>query len=281
MKKSHTFAAFKARRYAWPTTVLALAVGCSFQDFDYLQSGSSTTSGASSGGTTGSSGGGQGGSGASGGGSGGASASASGSGGSGGSGTASGGSIGSTNTSGSVGGAGGADSDTSAGGAAGAAGSPGGGINVLVNPSFEEYWEGWSVSPKEAQGNYVNVKWPQPGSFTPNGEPEENLLGTWHMTEPYTLAIYQSVSGIDDGSYTFKGFFNWGGPVTSLQMFARNCGGDNLYRDVPGTGATQWLEVGVDGIEVTGGNCEVGFTVNSDAAGWVNADMFSLEMDPQ
>lgn len=289
----------KARRTPWRAVVVtALVASCSFQDFEYLQQGSSTTSdslnaGGSSGSGSGTEAGGasnaSGGSSGSGtttgaaGGSGGSTASVTngnatnGSGGSGG--------TRSTETTNSVGGSsasGGSAGAEATDGFAGAAGSPAnGGGNILTNPSFEEYWTGWLVAPDSARGKYANVKWPQPGSFTPNGESEENLLGTWHMTDAFVVTVYQSLQGIDDGLYTFKGFFNWGGGHNALQIFARNCGGQDIAEDIPETAPTQWIEVGIGGIEVVGGHCEVGFMVDSNAQDWLNADMFSFEMDPQ
>jgi arabinogalactan endo-1,4-beta-galactosidase len=178
-------------------------------------------------------------------------------------------------------GEGGGGSSAASGGAAGAAGSPGGGVNLLGNPSFEEGWTAWSVDPAAAQTKYANVKWPQPGSFTPNGEPEEYLLGTWHMTDAYVLSVFQSIDSVADGSYTFSGLFNWGGPVASVQIFARNCGSEDIYEDVPPTASTQWLEVSIEEIEVVGGHCEVGLAVDSSAEGWLNADMFRFELGLQ
>jgi hypothetical protein len=174
------------------------------------------------------------------------------------------------------------ETSTTGSGDGGEAGSPPTGDgNVLVNPSFEQLWTGWLVDPAASQGNHARVKWPQPGSTTPDGEAEQNLLGTWHATDTYVVQIYQSLSGLEDGFYTFKGFFNWGGLHNAVQLFARNCGGDDLILDIPATAATQWLEVGIGGIEVVGGNCEVGFLVDSNPADWLNADVFSFEMDPQ
>lgn len=294
----------KARRTLWRASIVTLLVAsCSFQDFEYLQDSTSTTSSASSGPGNDAGGANSNGSNASGGNggssaSGGSSAGTSSVGGAGGSAqipsssttggaTHSGGSSSTSSTEatsslgGSVSNGGSAGADTTDG-LAGAAGSPGsGGGNILANPSFEEFWTGWSVDPPEARGKYANVKWPQPGSFTPNGESEENLLGTWHMTDAFVVSVYQVLEGIEDGRYTFKGFFNWGGTHNSIQIFARNCGGEDLAEDVPATAPTQWTEVGIGGIEVVGGHCEVGFMLDSNPEDWLNADMFSFEMDPQ
>ncbi len=271
------FATPMSRRNVWCATVTALIVSCSFQDFDHLQNGASTsTSGGGSGGSgTGGSGGSLGGST---GGSGGSTASNSSSN------TSAGGTGGSTSTltstSASTGGMGGDDGTSTTLGFAGAAGAFGG-DNILTNSSFEEGWTGWSVEPEAARNVYARVKWPQPGSVTPNGESEEFLLGTWHGTDAYVLSVVQAVDGLEDGSYALVGFFNWGGSVNSVRMFARNCGGDDIYQEVQPTADTQWREVIMTDIEVVGGHCEVGLDIDSNPEGWLNADMFSFfEMDP-
>jgi hypothetical protein len=50
---------------------------------------------------------------------------------------------------------------------------------------------------------------------------------------------------------------------------------------VPLTNSTQWIEVGIGGINVTNNQCEVGFVVDASPTQWLNADAFSFERDPQ
>lgn len=266
-------------RHVWRAAVVASVVSCSFQDFDYLQNkatSSSTSSGG--GGGNGGSGGGGGSLGSSNGGAGGSTASNSGASNTGGGGT--GGSSSSTTSNTSTGGMGGDDGSSTTLGFAGAAGAFGG-DNILTNSSFEEGWTGWSVEPEASRNTHARVKWPQPGSVTPNGESEEFLLGTWHDADAYVLSVVQPVDALEDGSYGLIGFFNWGGAVNAVRMFARNCGGDDIYQDVQPTADTQWREVIITDIEVVGGHCEVGLEIDSNPGGWLNADMFSFfEMDP-
>jgi len=167
-------------------------------------------------------------------------------------------------------------------GFAGAAGAFSEGDNILTNHSFEDGWTGWTVDPQASQNNHARVKWPQPGSYTPDGEPEEYLVGTWHETDAYVVNVYQSLDDLDDGPYALRGFFNWGGPVNSVELFARNCGSDDIYQEVQPTADTQWREVVIIGIDVVGGHCEVGFKIDAEIQGWCNADLFGFfEMDPQ
>jgi hypothetical protein len=276
---------------------------CSFQDFEYLQQGTGDSAGGSGGGGT-----------AAGGSAGNSAGGTSGAGGSGGSagptgGSSAGGSASNETSTSSSGSSttnnnpsanntsGGGSSSTGAGGssttgeagmgAGGEAGGPPAIVNLLTNGSFEESWTGWIVNPETSQGDHARVKWPQPGSVTPDGYTNQNLLGTWHETDAFVVTIYQSLDGLADGLYTFKGHFNWGnapdggGGHNSLTIFARNCGSTDLTDDIPPTGETQWVEFGISGIDVVGGHCEVGITIDSNAGDWLNADLFSMVEDPQ
>ena len=111
----------------------------------------------------------------------------------------------------------------------------------------------------------------------PNGSYE---LATWHGTSAYNAEIYQKVTGLEDGTYTFSAFFSWGMAIGDIYMFARDCGGaDPDPFPIPSTPADSFIEVSMTGIEVVGGSCEVGLHVEGAANAWMNADMFSLELE--
>jgi hypothetical protein len=97
------------------------------------------------------------------------------------------------------------------------------------------------------------------------------------MTDAYTVEIYQTVTGLEDGTYTFQGHFSRG-PQNEIYLFARNCGGtDPAPFPVPETPTDSFVAVALTGIEVSGGSCEVGLFVDSELENWMNADLFSLE----
>ena len=264
--------------------VLLLLASCSFQKFDYLQDGGGANAGSSSGGKGGAAtnNGGGGGSQQAGSDSAGAAGqpeSGRGGGGSGNSGAAGKGG----NVNGGRGGSevvndAGAGDQTSAGGAAGDTGNNGGtgAVGQLVNPSFEtSNTLGWTVEPTEAlTKRHAFVQLPQGTATVPDGAYE---FSTWHMTDAVTGEIYQTVTGLEDGTYTFKGYFSRGDGFNSVSMFARNCGGtDPEPVPVPLTDPSQWLNVEVTGIEVTGGSCDVGLSIDSNPANWLNADQFTF-----
>jgi hypothetical protein len=248
----------------WLYAAGALAIGCSFQEFDYLQDGgtissqggtASAGSGATQGGTKPD---GQSGAGAPGGA---GTAPTAGKGGKGGEPTQlpEGGTTGEAGA-GGVGGAGGADGT----GATGATGE-------LLNPSFETLnTVGWTVEPA---GTYAFVQLPQGTDKNPDGAYE---FSTWHDTATFTVELYQNIKGLEDGKYTLKAYISSG--PNNVSLFARKCGG--AVEPDPVVVPTQtWTPVEVKGIEVVGGSCEVGLHVESTARQWMNADLFTFEKD--
>jgi hypothetical protein len=147
--------------------------------------------------------------------------------------------------------------------------------NQLKNPSFETQLTGWSVDPQTAiASRYVYTQAPSAGSTAVDGA---MVLATWHATDEYTVLVFQNVTGLPDGNYTFTANF------ASLQsrgayMFARNCGGTEQQLTIP-TITDQWFALSMP-ISVTGGSCEVGFSVHGVGGDWLNADMFTFEKDP-
>lgn len=265
-------------------TALLLVAGCSFQTFDYLEDGA----GGSSSSTAGRNGAGSG------------TSNDSGSGGSqsGGSDTTPqggepdpGGGGKSTSSAGqpSKGGKGGetvadaGEGNAPQAGAGGAAGSSTGGTKPtgeLVNPSFETgTTTGWQVDPADAlAAKHAFVQWAQGGGTVPDGK---NEFGIWNAKDTYTVDLHQTIEGLEDGTYTFKGYFNRGA-LTAAWIFARECGGtDPEPMPVPLTEPAQWLAVSLPGIEVVGGTCQVGLHVEAEPENWLNADLFSFEKDAE
>jgi hypothetical protein len=227
------------------------ALGCSFQNFDYLKNDDQSGAGGrpGSGGSSGAAG------------------------------TALGGQAGGdAESDGDAAGSLLVDGDTSRDAAADAPGEGSRPSSGLVNPSFEEGYTGWLFEPTSAMGRYAYTQYPTAGAVTVDGQ---NELATWAASDAFTVKVFQSFVGLANGRYTFKGYFNRGDGHNAVYMYAANCGGADRQQSVPLTGPTQWLQVGIGGIDVTAGRCEVGFFVDANATNWLNADAFAFDMDPQ
>jgi hypothetical protein len=136
---------------------------------------------------------------------------------------------------------------------------------------------GWIIDPQIASTNrYIYFQWPPTGASAVDGA---YIASVWHATDEYQFSVYQKLDGLEDGLYTFKGFFS-STLAREVYVFARNCGGVDLTEPVP-TNSFPWHQVGVSGIQVVGGHCEVGFFVHGIANDWLNVDLLSFERDPQ
>lgn len=150
-------------------------------------------------------------------------------------------------------------------------------VNMLANPSFEQGLNGWSFDPMTAQGKYAFTQYPVGTASIPDGQYE---LATWNATDAYRIRIFQTFTGLENGRYTFKGWFTRGDDNAAF-VYSAGCGGADQQMAVPLTASTEWIQVGVGGINVTNGQCEVGFVVDANANNWLNADAFTFERDPQ
>ncbi|MDF3065381.1 MAG: ganB [Polyangiaceae bacterium] len=262
-------AARRNRTFGTAQLALLLAAGCSLQDFDYLQKG---TGGSNAGGTESSSAGTsaagtesrEGGAGAE---------------------PSSGGTSGNEPSGGTKSGGTNAGGTSAGGTSAGSGGKGGGGgagaTGELVNGSFEtNSVAGWTVDPPSALQNpprYAFVQPPQGTGTVPDGNYQ---FSTWHMEDPFDVDMSQTIKGLKDGTYVFKGYFNLDTGLI-VEVYAKDCGGAEPDPvSVLSAGASAWSPVLVEGIEVKGGSCTVGLRIESTPPHWLNADLFTFEPDP-
>lgn len=195
---------------------------------------------------------------------------------SGGGGTATGGDASGGDSSGSGG--------ASTGGTSSGGGNPGvgglggmGGVpeSFLSNGSFEtSNTMGWDVVPSTALADrHVYVQTATGTVPTPDGIYE---LAFWHDTDTYQVTISQVVEDLEDGTYTLSGFFSRG-PNLQVALFARDCSEEDPEpRDIPVTDSNSFTVFRLTDIEVSGGRCEVGLTVEGGPGDWMNVDMLTL-----
>jgi hypothetical protein len=154
------------------------------------------------------------------------------------------------------------------------AGPADGGVNLLVNPGFEQGYLGWLFSPASAMSKYAYTQYAPTGGTTVDGQFE---LATWSGTDAFTVRVYQVLSNVPPGTYSFRGWFNRG-PESAAYIYA-SCGGATQQANIPpAMMPTSWIQVSITGIAATGGSCEVGFYVDAIANDWLNADAFTFEL---
>lgn len=153
--------------------------------------------------------------------------------------------------------------------------------NLLVNPGFDlGSLAGWTVDPPSATASrHVYTQTPSPANNTASS------LAFWHMTDEYEVFIYQTVTGLEPGTYTLQGQFSTTS-VREAYLFAR-CGAEGEEEEtiepIPLDGFA-WFPVVIQSFAVTATRCEVGIFVHGLAPeggtpDWLNADLFSFEKD--
>ena len=151
---------------------------------------------------------------------------------------------------------------------------------TLANPGFELGLQGWTVDPASAAlpaNRYVYTQAPNPANGTGLS------LATWHMTAEYEIYVYQKLTGLEPGTYTFKGMLSTQS-TREAYLFARNCGGEEV-RAIIYPVSFEWFEVAITSFTVSQDSCEVGLFVHGMKVGdampdWLNADSFTFEKDP-
>jgi len=213
-------------------------------------------------------------------------------------------SAGAINTSGTLGSGASPDTDAGAGGTASTAGTsstagtgPGGNGGAaaggadeggaggepsvkpkgeLVNPSFEDGLNGWTVEPETPA---VFPQWGGKDAANVKAFDGSWVLSAWDMEAPYTVRIYQVIDGLEDGTYKLTAQISNKPGLKRAELYAKDCGG---AEPAPTTlpGAVTFFEVSLNEIEVVGGKCEIGLDLDAAAADWVNADLFTFTKVP-
>jgi arabinogalactan endo-1,4-beta-galactosidase len=133
--------------------------------------------------------------------------------------------------------------------------------NYVENPGFESGLSGWTTDNPSAA---YTQNFPYEGAQN---------LANWLAT-PYEVTTYQTLTGLENGTYTLKVMAHNDGGQTACHIFARNFGGSELTADLPVSGG--YVEVEILNIEVTNGQCEIGIYSDASAGQWCRLDNFSF-----
>lgn len=155
-------------------------------------------------------------------------------------------------------------STTGSGGAGGADGEPdprdG---DALVNPSFEDGLDGWSVS-----GDAGDVFVESVGAYR----------GRRHLasrdTEPYRLDVTQALVLRPGARYTLRGWFKSSVTVGDSYLFFRTAESEARV-GIP-RGLSSSLRLTLDGLEAPSGDVTVGVHLEGPANSWVKVDALEL-----
>lgn len=144
----------------------------------------------------------------------------------------------------------------------------GGEKNYVNNPGFESGdFTSWTV-----EGSI--------GAVDISSEAQNVYLGTYAMhywaDGPFSFTVSQTITGLENGTYTLSAWIQGGGGEETLQLFASGYGGDTLTVDIKNTGWQEWQNPAIENILVTNGECTIGLKVASNSGNWAFFDEVGL-----
>lgn len=89
----------------------------------------------------------------------------------------------------------------------------------------------------------------------------------------YAASTYQTITGLQNGTYTLSCYARSGGGQAICQLFAKNFGGAEKDAAITRSG---WTKITIPNIAVTNGKCQIGVYSVASAGQWVNFDDFTF-----
>jgi arabinogalactan endo-1,4-beta-galactosidase len=144
----------------------------------------------------------------------------------------------------------------------------GGQKNYVSNPGFESGdFTSWTV---EGSAQAADI----------SSEAQNVRVGTYAMhywlEGPFAFTVSQTITGLENGTYTLSAWIQGGGGEETLQLFASGYGGDTLTVDIRNTGWQEWQNPAIEDIVVTNGECTIGLKVVSNGGSWAFFDDVGL-----
>jgi arabinogalactan endo-1,4-beta-galactosidase len=143
-----------------------------------------------------------------------------------------------------------------------------GGKNFVQNPGFESGdLTAWTVT---GDANAVDIRQePQ------NVHSGYFALHYW-LGSPFAFTVTQTVTGLENGTYSLSAWIQGGGGETTLQLSASDYGGAALTTDILTTGWQEWKTPTIEKIVVTNGQVTISLKVASSGGSWAFLDDMEL-----
>jgi hypothetical protein len=139
----------------------------------------------------------------------------------------------------------------------------------LANASFEEGANGWEYAFGPANGA-------DPYAVTAGWSPADggdNRLNVWSASA-YTADVKQTLTGIENGTYTLSAWIASGGGFNENYMYAQTPGKADAVKVIPTSAA--WTRIELP-LEVLNNTVTVGFYADAGADKWFAVDLVKLE----
>ena len=144
--------------------------------------------------------------------------------------------------------------------------------NVLSNPGFEA-----DGSTTQTPGSWTT--WTDHNDEDADYVKTDGHSGTYSLchnkASAYRVYTYQTKTGLLNGSYTLSAWVWSGGGQPVCRMEAKDYGGTTLSANM-NTADSGWRQITISGINVSNGQCTVGFLSDAQANQWVAIDDVSL-----
>jgi hypothetical protein len=142
--------------------------------------------------------------------------------------------------------------------------------NVVNNPGFETAnVAGWTTYGDDYPKRIL-IHGANDGVGLPAAE-GSYFVGLAGTSGPSTAYVGQTISGLDNGTYTMRARMRSSGGQNSCVMEVKDYGGGMLQTGCPVT--TAWTPVTISNIQVTSGKATIGFYVsNSSSSQWADID---------
>ncbi|HUI73057.1 MAG TPA: Ig-like domain-containing protein, partial [Spirochaetia bacterium] len=92
------------------------------------------------------------------------------------------------------------------------------------------------------------------------------------LDKPFQFTLTRRITGLKDGTYSFRAWAMGGGGEKDYYLFARGYGGADLAAKIVNTGWQKWKLYEIKGIQVSRGVCEIGLSIDGAAGNWGNVD---------
>ncbi|ADU31212.1 glycosyl hydrolase 53 family protein [Evansella cellulosilytica] len=136
--------------------------------------------------------------------------------------------------------------------------------SLVKNHSFENDLDSWETNESEA------ITTPESGWLPEGGE--SKLLNYW-LDEAYVADTYQTINGIEGGSYMLSAWVANDGGFNESYMYIERPGGEVLKEEI--SSVEGWTKIEKP-IEVENGEIKIGFYADAEPGAWLGVDIVQL-----
>jgi arabinogalactan endo-1,4-beta-galactosidase len=150
-------------------------------------------------------------------------------------------------------------------------------VDVVVNSNL--------IADASFESGKLSPQWKLDGEGAAAAAPVEKNPGNartgdwsfkyWRAT-PFKFTLSRRMTGLADGSYVLRAWSMGGGGEKDYYLYAKGEGAE-LKSRIANSGWQKWALYEIKGIVVSGGECEIGLSIDGDSGCWGNVDDVEFE----